>query len=280
MKTYKIDDIFSEKVDTGSLFVLRTKDCLYYDIFVSYDKYDNGGFSLTDYWLVSDSWLDRSLNDNPNYVNFDYKLLSYKPYEKQLNLLHMYLRYSLFLTLQSNKVLTKEELEYKLQYERDSFYWTMMPLGYMQSARKASKIDRGLLDTLLLKDKMLNRKTIEPFEREDALQYYQDILDNSKEKKPVTNSFPYKTRNHYSVKRLPMLSDTSICYLLLYDDEEYHGYGLYENIVYSCVSHKSKVKCMYLTQLIYRYREKIKLESYHLQDFIDVYRDKEVCLFN
>ena len=38
MKTYKIDDIFSEKVDKGSLFVLRTKDCLYYDIFVSYDS--------------------------------------------------------------------------------------------------------------------------------------------------------------------------------------------------------------------------------------------------
>ena len=78
MKTYKIDDIFSEKVDKGSLFVLRTKDCLYYYIFVSYDKYDNGGFSLTDYWLVSDSWLDKSLNDNPNYVNFDYKLCAWE----------------------------------------------------------------------------------------------------------------------------------------------------------------------------------------------------------
>lgn len=127
MNTYRIDDIFSEKVDIGNLFVLRAKNCLYYYVFVSYDKYDMGEFSLTDYWLVSDSWLDRSMNNNHTYVNLDYRLLSYRPYEKQENLLRMYLRYSLFLTLQSDKVLTKEELEYKLKYERDSFYWSLMP---------------------------------------------------------------------------------------------------------------------------------------------------------
>ena len=90
---------------------------------------------------------------------------------------------------------------------------------------------------------------------------------------------PYKIRNHYSVKRLLMLADKSVCYFVLYDDEEYHEYALYENMVYFCVSHKSKVKGMYLTQLIYRYRNNIKLDSYHLQDFIAVYREHEVCLF-
>lgn len=150
----------------------------------------------------------------------------------------------------------------------------------MQSARKASKIDKSLLEILLLKDKMLNRKTIEPLEREEALQYYQKIIDNSSEQQYVKKDYiPYKFRNHYSVKGLLMLEDKSVCYFVLYDDEEYHGYAVYDNMVYFCVAHKSKVKCMYLTQLIYRYRNTIKLESYHLQDFIAVYREHEVCLF-
>ena len=40
MKTYKIDDIFSEKVDKGSLFILRTKEDLKLAIDRGYEEFE------------------------------------------------------------------------------------------------------------------------------------------------------------------------------------------------------------------------------------------------